>query len=77
MHRKESKESKVPKHYKGNTILGELHRAKKIASNFQKEAENTKGKFSKASFRRKFINCVVTQLTTTKRITMKQMKKMR
>ena len=39
--RKENKlpvpwESKVPKHYKRNTLLGELHRIKKISSNFPK-----------------------------------------
>ena len=39
--RKENKlpvpwESKVPKHYKCNTLLGELHRIKKISSNFPK-----------------------------------------
>ena len=53
VHRKESKlpapwESKVSKHYKRNTLLGELHRAKKISSNFQKEVKNIKEKFNKA-----------------------------
>ena len=42
LHRKESKlpvtwESKVPKHYKRSTLLGKLHGAKRIPSNFQKE----------------------------------------
>ena len=51
VHRKESKlpvpwESKVPKHYKRNTLLGGLHRAKKISSNFQNEVKNIKEKFS-------------------------------
>ena len=32
-------ESKVPKHYKSNTLLGELHLTKKISSNFQKEVK--------------------------------------
>ena len=66
VHRKESKlpvpwESKVPKHYKRNTLLGELHRAKKISSNFQKEVKNIKEKFNKANFPLRFINNVVTQ----------------
>ena len=43
VHRKESKlavpwESEVPKHYKRNSLLGELHRAKKISSNFFKKS---------------------------------------
>ena len=66
VHRKESKlpvpwESKVPKHYKRNTLLGELHRAKKISSNFQKEVKNNKEKFNKANFPQRFINNVVAQ----------------
>ena len=66
VHRKESKlpvpwESKVPKHYKRNTLLGELHRAKKISSNFQKEVKNNKEKFNKANFPLRFINNVVAQ----------------
>ena len=35
-------ESKIPKHYKPNTILGELDHAQKISSNFQKEVKNIK-----------------------------------
>ena len=53
VHRKESKlpaiwVSKVRKHYKRNTLLGEIHRTKKMSSNFQKEVKNIKEKFSKA-----------------------------
>ena len=66
VHRKESKlparwESKVPKHYKRNTLLGELHRAKKISSNFQKEVKNIKENFNKTNFPLRFINNVVAQ----------------
>ena len=48
-HRKESKlpvpwESKLSKHYKRKTLLRELHRAKKISSNFQNEVKNIKTK---------------------------------
>ena len=55
--RKESK-LPVPQESKvlNNTLLGELHRAKKISSNFQKEVKNIKEKFSKANFPRRFIN---------------------
>ena len=66
VHRKENKlsvpwESKVPTHYKSNTLLGELHRAKKISSNFRKEVKNIKQKFNKANFPLRFINSVVAQ----------------
>ena len=70
VHRKESKlplpwESKVPKHYKRSTLLGEFHRAKRISSNFQKEVKNIKEKFSKANFPRRFINSVVAQFNNS------------
>ena len=44
VHRKKSKlpvpwEFKVPKHYQRNILLGELYRAKKISSNFQRKLE--------------------------------------
>ena len=42
-------------------MLGELHRAKKISSNFQKEVKNIKEKFSQESFLLRFINSVVAQ----------------
>ena len=66
VHRKESKlpvpwESKVPKHYKRNTLLGELHRAKRISSNFQKEVKNIKEKFSKGYFPLRLTNSVIVQ----------------
>ena len=65
-HRNESNlfvpwESKVSMHYKRNIILGELHRANKIASNFQKDVENIKEKFSKTNFSLTFMNIVVAQ----------------
>ena len=50
-------ESKVPKHYKSNTLLGELHRTKNISSNFQKEV-------SKANFPLRFINSVPAQFNS-------------
>ena len=70
VHRTESKlpvplESKVPKHYKGNTLLAELRHAKKIFLNLQKEVKNIKGKFSKANFPLRFANSVVAQFKNT------------
>ena len=54
-------ESKVPNYYKCSTLLGELHRAKKISSNFQKEVKNIKEKCSNANFLLRFINNAVAQ----------------
>ena len=70
VHRKECKlflswESKVPRHYKRNTLFGELHHAKNISSNFQKKVKNIKEKFSKANFPRRFINSVVVQFNNS------------
>ena len=70
VHRTESKlpvpfESQVPKHYKCSTLLGKLHRAKKISSKFQKEVKNMKEKFSKANFPLRFINSLVAQLNNS------------
>ena len=42
--------SKVPFRYKKNAINGELHRAKKISSNFQSEIARIKAKFLNAGF---------------------------
>ena len=47
--------SKVPFRYKKNAINGELHRAKKISSNFQSEIARIKAKFLKAGFPHKVI----------------------
>ena len=66
VHRKESKlpvhwESKVPKDYKCNTLLGELHHAKHISSNSQKEGKNINETFSTANFPPRFITRVAMQ----------------
>ena len=47
--------SKVPFRYKRNAINGELHRDKKISSNFQLETSRIKAKFLKAGFPHKVI----------------------
>ena len=51
--------SKVPKRYKRNAINGELHRASKIASNFQAEVERIKRKFQDVGYPIKFIESVL------------------
>ena len=47
--------SKVPFRYKKNAINGELHRPRKISSNFQLETARIKAKLSKAGFPHKVI----------------------
>ena len=47
--------SKVSFRYKKNSINGELHRAKKISSNFKSETARIKAKFLKAGFPHKVI----------------------
>ena len=47
--------SKMPFRYKKNAINGELHRARKISSNFQLETVRIKAKFSNAGFPHKII----------------------
>ena len=57
------KESKIPNHwslavpkkYKRNAILGDLHRAYKISSNFELEKQRIKKKYLSANFSYNFI----------------------
>ena len=51
--------SKIPKRYKRNNINGELHRAKMISSNFDKEVQRIRLKFKKAGYPLRFINSVI------------------
>ena len=51
--------SKVPFRYKKNAINGELHRAKKISSNFQSEIARIKAKFLNAGFPHKVIESTI------------------
>ena len=48
--------SNIPKRYKINAINGDLHRAKRIATDFEKEIVQIKEKFQAANFPSKFIN---------------------
>ena len=70
-------ESKVPKRHKCNCLLGELHHAKMISSNFQKEVQNIKEKFSKANFPLRFIYSAVAQFSNSTYKIMKERKKMK
>ena len=51
--------SKTPKHYKRNTVNGDLHRSKRISSNFDEEIPLIKEKFMKADYPLRFINTVL------------------
>ena len=51
--------SKVPFCYKKNAINGELHRVKKISSNFQSEITTIKAKFLNAGFPHKVIESTI------------------
>ena len=53
--------SKTPKHYKQNTINGDLHRSKRISSNFDEEIPLIKEKFMKADYPLRFINSVINE----------------
>ena len=48
--------SKTPKRYKRNIINGDLHRSKRISSNFGEETPLLKEKFMKADYPSRFIN---------------------
>ena len=66
VHRKESKtpthwSSCIPKRYKRNSIITDLHRAKRIATDFNKEVKIIRNKFIKADYPRGFINNVIKQ----------------
>ena len=56
--------SKVPKRYKRNAINGELHRATKISSNFDREVSKIKQKFKNVGFPIKFIESVIRDFQT-------------
>ena len=62
VHRKETKlptpwNSKIPKKYKRNVIIGDLHRSKQVSTDSKEK--NIKNKFKKTDFPTKFIDCVI------------------
>ena len=58
--------SKTPKRYKRNTINGDLHRSKRISSNFDEEIPLIKKKFMKANYPLRFINSIVNEFQNGK-----------
>ena len=51
--------SKIPVRYKHNAIIGELHRAKKIASNFDIEIKHIVVKYTAAGFPSRFVLSII------------------
>ena len=58
VHLKETN-SKIPKKYKRNAIIGDLLRSKRISTDFTKEKSFIKNKFEKGDFPTKFIDSVI------------------
>ena len=59
--------SKIPVRYKRNAITGELHPAKRIASDFNKELKRIRQKYRNAGFPLKFINETICKFKRAKR----------
>ena len=55
--------TKAPKRYKRNTIIGDLHRSKRISSNFNKEIHAIKQKYDKAGYPKRFISSIIKDFT--------------
>ena len=51
--------SKVPKKFKRNIINNELHRARKISTNFSNEIREIKQKYYSADYPRRYVNSVI------------------
>ena len=58
--------SRVPKRYKENAVIGDLHRSKRISSTFEMEIKVIKRKFRNADYPLKFLNSVMHQFLTPK-----------
>lgn len=51
--------SAVPNSYKRNVVIGDLHRIKKISSNYKQETKVIKTKYHKAGYPTRFINSIL------------------
>ena len=51
--------SKIPKRYKRNTILGDLHHSKRISTSFEDEIRCIKQKFVKPDYPLHFVNSIL------------------
>ena len=63
--------SKTPKCYKRNTINGDLHRSKRISSDFDEEISLIKEMFMKIEDPLRFINSVVNEFQKVENVEMK------
>ena len=66
VHRKTTKQpthwsSKIPKRYKRNMILGDLHRSFRISSDFNEEIKLISHKYHRADYPKRFVNSVIKQ----------------
>ena len=61
--------SEIPIRYKRNAIIGELHRAKRITSNFGKEIWRIKEKYRNAGFPSNFVNETIRIFKTETEVT--------
>ena len=73
VYRKEAKipahwSSQIPKRYKRNSIKVDLHRAKKISTNFKEEIKFIRNKFIKADLSLPFINNVIKDFSNQQKI---------
>ena len=71
MYQKEKKKpihwnSAVPKSYKRNAIIGDVHRAKRISCDFNYEISVKKSKYVKAGYPPKFVTSVINTCTVEK-----------
>ena len=55
----------ISKEYERDTIKAELHRAKRISSNFTNEVTLIRNKFKSASYPMHFVNNLMHEFTTT------------
>ena len=58
--------SRVPKRYERGAVIGDLHRSKRISSNFEMEIKVIKRKFRNGDYPQKFWNSVIHQFFTPK-----------
>ena len=58
--------SKTPVRYKHNAIIGELHRGKNIASNFDMEIKRIVSKYTAAGFPSRFVHSIINNFDIVK-----------
>ena len=58
--------SKIPVRYKRNSIIGELHRAKKIASKFDMEIKCIVNKYTAVGFPSRFVHSIIDNFDSSK-----------